>query len=112
MDKLKKYQNIIIELLEEYLSFGQSSVGIQRELIIDKEHNHFQMVVLGWRNYKDYVYIIAFHFDIINEKIWIQQNNTEAKIVDELLERGVLREDIVLGFQHPQTRAISGFAVA
>ena len=50
--------------------------------------------------------------DIINEKIWIQQNNTEAKIVDELLERGVLREDIVLGFQHPQTRAISGFAVA
>lgn len=55
---------------------------------------------------------MAFHFDIVDEKIWIQQNNTEAMIADELVERGVPATDIVLGFVVPDARQFSGFAVA
>jgi hypothetical protein len=45
-------------------------------------------------------------------KIWIQCNNTEREIVDELMEKGVERQDIVLGFIPPYARIHSGFAVA
>jgi hypothetical protein len=112
MDKVKKYQDIILSILNDYATYGQPTHGITRQLIIDKDHNHFQLVTVGWRNGKDYVYVIAFHFDIIDGKIWIQQNNTEAKITDELIERGVPTNDIVLGFQSPKVRELSGFAVA
>jgi hypothetical protein len=112
MDKVKKYQDIITSLLNEYATYGQSTQGVTRQVIIDKDHNHYQLVTVGWRDSKDYVYVIAFHFDIIEGKIWIQQNNTEAKITDELIERGVPSKDIVLGFQSPRVRELSGFAVA
>ena len=112
MDKIKKYQNIIVSLLNEYAAYGQSAPGIKREVVADKENNHFQLVSVGWREGKSFVYVVAFHFDIIEGKIWIQQNNTEAKITDELMERGIPIQDIVLGFQSPQVRKLSGFAVA
>ena len=30
--------------------------------------------------------------------MWIHENNTEALIADELIEKGVASEDIILGF--------------
>jgi hypothetical protein len=33
-------------------------------------------------------------------------------IADELIERGVLRSDIVLAFHSPKERVLSGFAVS
>ena len=37
--------------------------------------------------------------DIKDEKIWIQQNLTEDLVATELVEKGVPKHDIVLGFQ-------------
>ncbi len=53
-----------------------------------------------------------FHFDIINGKIWLQCNNTEHEVVDELMAQGVNNEDIVLGLVPPYARQFTGFAVA
>ncbi|NEP59720.1 MAG: XisI protein [Symploca sp. SIO2G7] len=41
------------------------------------------------------------HFDIKDGKIWIQENVTEAELGQDLVNMGVAREDIVLGFQVP-----------
>jgi hypothetical protein len=49
---------------------------------------------------------------MIDTKVWIHQNNTQYLIADELIEKGVAQEDIVLGFLSEQDRAYSGFAVA
>jgi len=111
MDQIAQYQNIIIDLLNEYAQLGTSASGLSRQVIADKDRNHFQLVTVGWREGKHFVYIVAFHFDIIDGKIWIQQNNTEAQIADELVERGVPKSDIVIGFQPPVVREVSGFAV-
>jgi hypothetical protein len=50
--------------------------------------------------------------DIIDGKIWIQQNNLEELIVDELEAKGVEKSEIVLAFLPPEMREFSGFAVA
>jgi XisI protein len=54
----------------------------------------------------------VFHFDILNGKIWMQCNHTEWEVVDFLMEHGVERLDIVLGFVPAYARQASGFGVA
>lgn len=85
--------------------------GVNRRLLIDRENNSFQLISIGWRDER-HVFGVVFHFDIINEKIWIQCNGTEREIVDELMEAGIPKTDIVLGFVPPYARHFTGFAIA
>ena len=112
MDKISTYQNIITTLLEEYAAIPPSyPTSLRDELIIDTLCNQFQLITVGWEG-NQFVHEAIFHLDIIDGKVWIQQNNSEAKLTDELIKRGVAKSDIVLGFQHPESRVHSGFAVA
>lgn len=52
------------------------------------------------------------HFDIIDGKIWIQNNMTEWDVGEMLEEQGIPKSDIVLGFLKPSTRAFTDYAVA
>lgn len=105
MDKVSKYREIILSVLEDYAQLGTPAPGITRQIIADTEKNHYQLVTLGWREGRRFVYIVAFHFDIIGDKIWIQQNNTEAHIADELIARGVEPSDIIIGYQPPSVQS-------
>ena len=110
------YQKIVCELLKEYQSYLSTANGIQNQIIepetvFDLNDNHFQLLLKGWKGYQQ-VFKIAFHIDIIENKIWIQQNNTEFRIADELIEKGVPKTDIVLGFISPKERIYTDFAVA
>lgn len=113
MDKIAKYQTIIIEFLNHYntTNANYADGDKKRRILIDKENNSFQLLSIGWED-DLYTFGIIFHFDIINGKIWIQCNNTEWEIVDDLMAAGVERQDIVLGFVPPTARHFSGFAVA
>jgi XisI protein len=111
MDKVKKYQKIVIDFLNRYhADTNNASDTVQRRILIDKKNNSFQLLSIGWRNHL-YTFGPIFHFDIINGKIWMQCNNTEREVVDELMEAGVRKSDIVLGFVPPEARHFLGFAV-
>lgn len=111
MDKIEKYQDIIIQFLEEYAAIPYANSTIEKQVLADRERNHFQLFSIGWEN-NQFDHSIIFHFDIKDGKVWIQQNWTEVQIGDELVERGIPATDIVLGFQPPYARAYTGFAAA
>ena len=112
MDKVKKYEQIIVALLNDYAGIKKSlTPNIKSQVVIDKDNHHYQLLSIGWNNGK-FVYTMAFHFSIINGKVWIQQNNTDSMIADELMEKGVPKSDIVLGFVPEKVRGSEGFAVA
>jgi hypothetical protein len=112
MDKTLKYQQILNDILEEYGQIKKSlTPNVKHQTLIDATKKHFLLLSIGFYNQK-FVYNPVFHFDIIDNKIWIQQNNTDVLIADELQERGVEKSDIVLGFVPPHAREFSGFAVA
>ena len=112
MDKVKKYEEIIVSLLSDYAGIRKSlTPDVKAHRIIDKDNHHYQLLSIGWHNGK-FIYTIAFHFSIIGDKIWIQQNNTDSMIADELMEKGVQKSDIVLGFVPEKARSYSGFGVA
>ena len=113
MDKIKVFQNAILHFLNGYLSDMGSNINsdVQYKILADYENNSFQLLATGW-NGKLYVFGPLFHFDIINDKIWMQCNNTEREVVDELMANGVSAQEIVLGFVPPYARAHTGFATA
>lgn len=65
---------------------------------------------MGWRNQKR-IYGPVLHLDIIDGKIWIQQDGTESGIANELFALGVPKDDIVLAFHPPLVRQFTEFAV-
>lgn len=112
MDRIKKYQGIIANLLREYAAPRNASAGLEDQVVLDFENNHFQLITVGWDNGK-FVYLPLFHFDLKPDgKIWLMVNNTDVRIAEELVDRGVPRTDIVLGFQPESIRQFTDFASA
>jgi hypothetical protein len=52
------------------------------------------------------------HLDIIGGKVWIQYDGTSTPVATALLEAGIPREDIVLGFHPQKVRSYTDFAVS
>ncbi|BAU10187.1 fdxN element excision controlling factor protein [Leptolyngbya sp. NIES-3755] len=109
MDKLTQYQEIIQSLLSEY-SDRRSNHEVDSQCIFDLQRNHFQVVNVGWSD-RGRIYGCVLHLDIQNDKIWLQYNGTEIDIAQELVDRGVPKSDIVLGFQAPHRRPLTDYAV-
>ncbi len=112
MDKVTQYQNAIIALLEEYAAIKPKNMpDIEQEVLADRKRNHFALIRLGWDDGR-FVYHCVMHFDLKDEKVWLQQNWTDQNLADELIAKGVDRQDIVLGFVPPYARAHTGYAAA
>lgn len=112
MDRTIKYREIIKELIGEYAKLGKPENGIEYELVFDSKRNHYQLFKVGWTENLFRVCSIALHFDIKDGKIWIQHNAFEADIAAQLVERGVPKSDIVLGFFAPYRRKLTEYAAA
>jgi hypothetical protein len=113
MDNTLKYSKAIEQLMYEYADFWGTQHGITNQVLTDTIHHNYMLISLGWeQSAKRYIHSISFHIQVINGKVWVHQNETEEMIADELIEKGIAREDIVLGFLPERDRAFSGFAVA
>lgn len=77
---------------------------------MDKEHNHFQLLTIGWEGIRR-VYYPVFHIDIKEGKIWVQEDATDFDFVGELERRGVPKSDIVLAFYSPNKHPLTEYAV-
>lgn len=110
MDKINKYRGYVEKILRSQAEKGGGKDTVKAELIIDRENNHYQLAYVGWRGDKR-VFGPVMHFDIEDEKIWIQYNGTEEHVAERLVEMGVPKEDIVLGFHSPFKRQFTPYAV-
>lgn len=73
-------------------------------------NHHYQLAVHGFqKNPAKHIFGVQFHFDIIDEKVWIQCNRTDWDFGDDLIERGISKEDIVPSFLPEYARLHSGF---
>jgi hypothetical protein len=111
LEKKQTYSTIIKQLLEEYATYKPTYGDIEIQTIFDLERDHYQVVAVGW-NQKERIYGCSIHLDIKDEKVWIQINNTELDIGQDLVNRGIPKDDIVIGFQPPYLRQVSGYAIA
>jgi XisI protein len=111
MDKLEKYETAIISIITEYAKIKYANIKGGNQVFVDKEQHRYLVVTIGWDD-NQFVHDCPMHFDIIDGKIWVQQNMTEWEVGEMLEERGVPKSDIVAGFLSPDLRAYTKYAVA
>ena len=115
MDKLENYRRIIKEVLTEYASHKfvnqDKADEFERQTIFDETNDHYQVLNVGQEEFKR-TFGSPIHIDIKNGKLWIQQNLTDYDFIEDLIEKGIPKEDIVLAFHAPYKRKYTGFAVA
>lgn len=110
MVQVEKYRECVKKLLSKYASYKYSYGDVETQAVFDTERDHYQIVNIGWEQ-KRRVYGCSMHIDIKDGKVWIQQNSTDIDIAEELVELGVPKLDIVLGFHTPYMRQFTDYAV-
>lgn len=111
MDRLETYRNIIRNTLKPYINISYANVDIRNRAAFDSETDQYLIISEGWDKTK-HLHSCLIHLEIINGKVWIQCDHTETGIANELVQAGIPKEDIVLGFHEPEVRQYTGFAVA
>ena len=107
---LTEDQASILRVLEPIRDWKTPYADVRYEVIVDLERQHFQVVVTGWDGSKR-VHSMLVHIAIRDGLVWLEEDRTDAEIAEQLIEQGIPRERIVLGFQAPYKRGLHGFAV-
>ena len=96
----------IIDYAKDEPSYGKVKI----EKIFDDNLGHYELMYAGWdagmRLHGSVVQV-----DIMNDKAWIEYDGTQYGIARELIDRGIPREQIVLGFMPEEERRYSECAV-
>lgn len=114
MDRITRFRQAIIDVIDDYISEHNPSIekeGLKFEKIIDTTNERFQLVLVGWQEEERY-YARYFHVDIIDNKIWIQDDNLEYSVAERLGDRGISKKDIVLAYFSPSHREYTEYAVS
>jgi len=111
MEKLIKYRNIIESVLLTYTEVPYSHGELICKPIFDEIHASYLLMTLGWDR-KTRVHGCLIHIDIINDKVWVQRDETEDGVTLELVAAGIPASDIVLAFHPADVRPYTGYAIA
>lgn len=100
----------IKQLLQKFAAVPPANGVIELTTIFDDEQRRYQVIAQGWQD-KKRVHGSLVHIDFKGEQIWLQHDSTDAEIAEELVELGIPRERIVLGFLPESVQEHTGFAV-
>jgi hypothetical protein len=112
MDTLNKYREIIETILSEYTKIPYAYGDIRTEAVFDRSNDRYLLVNVGWDDNGNRVHGSLVHIDILNGNLWVQRDGTEHGITKELVEAGIPKNRIVLGFHSAEIRQHTEYAVA
>lgn len=111
MDTLETYRQVIEKIFNEYAQIPYAYGDVQTQVCIDRQGDHYLLMAMGWDSARR-IHGCIVHIDIIDGKLWVQEDGTEQGIVDELVDAGIPRNRIVLGFHPADLRQYTGYAAA
>lgn len=113
MDKVADYKKIVLDLVEYVYSLCPRSDEVEVQKITDETNGHYLLYSVGWQG-SDWVYGSFVHIDVRdNGRVWLQHDGANLNIADELVARGIPKNNIVVGFQPPYIRPLmDDFAIA
>jgi XisI protein len=113
MDKVAEYKQIVRDIIEYIYSLCPQSDEVEVQKITDDNNGHYLLYSVGWQG-EDWVYVAFVHIDVRdNGRVWLQHDGTDQRIAEELVTRGIPKNNIVVGFQPPYVRPMmKDFAVA
>lgn len=109
MDKLN-YRDVVQSILKSHVG-NRLNGNTEVHLIFDTERDRYQLLHIGWEGLSR-VFGCIIYVEIKDGKIWIERDGTEIGVANELVEAGVPKQDIVLGFKAPYKRKFTEFAAS
>jgi hypothetical protein len=109
MDKLSHYRSVVKQVLSQHAEYIPSHGQIETISVFDERNENYLLLDLGWDR-TGRVHAAVLHLRLRDDKVWIEKDGTETGIAQELLEAGIPKEDIVLGFYRPERRASIEYA--
>ena len=112
MDQLSRYRSLIKQALTDRADLMRSQPLPGEEVIcmFDDTTDNYLLLRLGWLDGQR-LYSVTLHLRLVNDRIHLEQDWTDD-FLKNLIEAGVSRKDIVLGFDAPEVRPLTEFAVA
>ena len=111
MDYIETYRRVIEQTLTEHARVPYAYGNIEIQTVFDDKRNHYLLMLVGREGIRR-VHGCLVHINIVDNKIWIQRDGTEDGIATDLVNAGVPKDHIVLGFRSPEMRRHTEFAVA
>ena len=53
---------------------------------------------------------VAVHVEVRGDRVWLQCDNTDLVVAEDLVAAGIPKSSIVLGFRAPELRPHTGYA--
>ncbi|HBB30660.1 MAG TPA: XisI protein [Cyanobacteria bacterium UBA8803] len=105
------YRELVKKIIHQHAIEQSEEDADKAQIVFDTERDRYLLLYVGWRD-EERIHGCPIHIDIKDGKIWIEQDFTEEGLANQLVELGVPKTDIVLGFRVPYVRQFTGFAVA
>jgi hypothetical protein len=106
---LTHYPILIKRVLKDHAQPSSYSNSLEIQTLFNDSQHDYQLLCIGWHD-DDRIHRCLIHIQIKDRKIWIEQDETEVGIANELVEAGVPKADIVLAYQAPYLRHMTEFA--
>lgn len=110
MDSVERHRERVEQVMRGYEGFRASRKDVEARLIIDADHRNFLLMYVGWDGPRR-VHHVAVHVEIRGDKVWLQCDNTDLVVAEDLVAAGIPREAIVLGFRAPDVRKYTDYAI-
>lgn len=112
MDRVSHYRQIIMSIFKEYAElFNHQPEGVDVLAVGDENIDTYAIINIGWEG-DERINMTSVLMRIVDGKIWVEKDWTMYGFVDELVDAGVPKEDIVLASHSPKMRQYTEFAVA
>ncbi|NJL62583.1 MAG: XisI protein [Methylacidiphilales bacterium] len=105
MDKLNRYRQIIKEVITQYSKFKPSHGDIRLDTIFDESQDRYGLMQIGWDRGKR-IKGNLIYLTLSATKVTIEYDGMESGITQDLIDRGIAEEDIILAFVSQQDSRI------
>lgn len=107
MEKVARHKRIVRQIVDEIAAMIPAEALVETQVIADDEHGHYLISSVGWLHGRQRELNTFVHLDVKNDgKVWVQHDGTDQRIALLLVERGIPKSHIVLGFQAPLRREL------
>jgi len=97
MDTITSYREIVTQVISKYAKLRPSHGSIRLDTVFDEMRDRYALMQVGWDRGKrvrgNLIYVI-----IENGKVIIEYDGIECGIMQDLVNKGISEQDIVLAF--------------
>lgn len=111
IDKITNYRQILQQVVEKHATMSGEPEDVESIPICDPVHDNYLLMDIGMGENGRTGYVV-FHLRLKDGKVWIERDGIEYGIAQDLIDAGVAKEDIVLGFYGNEPKPLSELAAA